>query len=173
MGRENAAGAHLYKSRHEAETKCRALPYSVAEKEASRGRVTNAGIGELGNRAGVIFEKGNSCGRGTEGRGRKLQKRVQSKPPLTEDDAEIWIESSAVAFQYQSIISPWRRQHSAQNRGQRASLAGKRPAGHKPGQREAPGLPRPVLPQTPPRRHGKAAPRRPMPQRSSPQGSVA
>ena len=93
-----------------------------------RKRKHRAGVQQtqaLGNRAGVIFEKGNSCGRGTEGRGRKLQKRVQSKPPLTGDDAEIWIESSAVAFQYQSIISPWRRQHSAQNRGATRQPCGK------------------------------------------------
>ena len=48
MGRKNAAGAHLYKSRHGAGNKRRALPYSVAEKESSRGRVTNAGMGEQG-----------------------------------------------------------------------------------------------------------------------------
>ncbi len=68
-----------------------------------------------GNSTGVIVEKGISCGHGTSRCKDKLQMVVQGKPPLTEKDTEVRIESPSVIFQYQSIISPLRRQYTAQN----------------------------------------------------------
>ena len=97
MGREISAG------------RCRIL---------LRKRNYRAGVYQArawGNSTGVIVEKGISCGHGTSRCKDKLQMVVQGKPPLTEKDMEVRIESPSVIFQYQSIISPLRRQYTAQN----------------------------------------------------------
>ena len=127
-----------------------------------------------GNSTGVIVEKGISCGHGTGRCKDKLQMVVQGKPPLTEKDTEVRIESPSVIFQYQYHIplapSIYGTEPSHLLGEGRAGLAGKRPAGPQDGIAGEAGPPAPSPhPQPPLRRHEKTAP---PPRRSSLQGSA-